>query len=143
MLWSTAPFKPILYALSLALLAGCGPSVREVSHPFYVTYFEDPADSALFRCPRGPGEGCAIDGLPGPYVFAAGANSQYVVVARHPKADDDIDRSRTEYFYFARVPEETNGWGNNPEVIIGPLSQSEFDRAKDRLALPEYSVDLR
>jgi hypothetical protein len=125
------------------LLAGCGPDSREVSQPFYVTYIENPSDSALFRCPKGPDYGCAIDGLPGPYVFAGGADRRYVVVARHPKTGGAIDWDRTEYFYFARVPQETDGWGNNPEKIIGPLTELDFQQAKATHGLPDFSVDLR
>ena len=136
-------FNRILLAVSMAIFSACSPQALEVSRPFYLTYIENSDDSALFRCPKGPGNGCAIDGLPGPYVFAAGADSHFVVVARYPKVDGAIDRTRTEYFYFARIPEETSGWGRNPERIIGPLTASDFNRAKAENGLPEFSVDVR
>ena len=115
--------------------AACGREV-EVDHPFYLMFIEDPDEVALFRCPNGPGNGCAIDGLPGPYVTAAGANDRFVVVAQQPSPGG----GPTRYYYFARVAEETRGWGNNPERIVGPLDARAFAAVKARLGLPELSV---
>jgi hypothetical protein len=83
--------------------------------------------------------GCAIDGLPEATVFAAGGDKAYIVVARHPANDRRI----TEYFYFARIPKERSGRGQDPEKIIGPLTEAQFAVAKRRLQLPEFSVRLR
>ena len=84
---------------------------------------------ALYRCPDGPDGGCARDGLPGPAVAAAGANNDYLVV-----------RTSAGYYYFRRVPQETSGWGNNPEKIVGPLTAEEFGRAKAQFKLPDFTV---
>ena len=118
----------------LLLLAACGSQVREVGGPFYVMRLPDSQGRALFRCPEGPKNGCAIDGLPGPDVVRAGADNRYVVVERQVAG-------RSEYFYFARVPEERRGWGQNPERIIGPLDAAAFDEARSRLDLPGLSVE--
>ena len=101
-------------------------------------------DMALYRCPGGPdgGVGCAVDGLPGSTVFAAGADSRYIVVARHPRDNNLTHKDVTQYFYFARVPQESKGWGQNPEKIIGPLSKTEFDAATTSLKLPPLSIVL-
>ena len=69
-------------------------------------FIEDPREVALFRCPNEPGTGCAIDGLPGPYLVAAGADKRFVVVAQH--SDPDVS-GPNQYYYFARVPQETGG----------------------------------
>lgn len=137
--WETAWVRiaPFLCALGAFAAAACGRRAVEVDHPFYLMFIEDPREVALFRCPNGPdsGAGCAMDGLPGPRVTAAGANARFVVVARQPGAGGP-----TLYYYFARVPEETRGWGNNPERIVGPLDEDEFEAAKARLRLPEFTV---
>jgi hypothetical protein len=112
-------------------------SVVEVDHPFYLTFIENPGDVALFRCPNGPGTGCAIDGLPGPRIVAAGANERFVAVAQEPNSDAN---GPTSYYYFARVPEETRGWGDNPERVIGPLDEEAFAAAKANLQLPDLTV---
>ena len=119
----------MLIAMLLLPAAACDRKV-EVDHPFYLWSIESSEETALFRCPQGPDEGCAIDGLPGPRVFAAGADKKHVVVA-----------STQGYFYFARVPNETGGWGANPEKIIGPLTEEEFASAKQQLALPDFTVE--
>lgn len=128
--------RPLLPVLALAL-AGCERRSVEVDHPFYLMFIEDPREVALFRCPDGPGLGCAIDGLPGPRVVAAGADERFVVVAQRPGPDAG---GPTLYFYFARVAEETSGWGNNPERIVGPLDEESFAAAKARLRLPDLTV---
>lgn len=124
--------------MGLALsTAGCGSPAVEVDHPFYLMSFEDPREVALFRCPEKPGAGCAVDGLPGPYVMAAGANERFVVVAQRSGSKGS---SPASYYYFARVPQETAGWGKNPERIVGPLDEQAFAAAKARLRLPEFTV---
>ncbi len=111
------------------LVSGCSNNAIKVSGPFYLDYIEDPSQVALFRCPSGPSKGCAIDGLPGPEVIAAGASKNFIVV-----------HNTSGYYYFKRVPEERRGWGNNPEEIIGPLSESAFKDAKARFNLPDFTV---
>ncbi|HET9130715.1 MAG TPA: hypothetical protein VFO86_07205 [Terriglobia bacterium] len=39
--------------------------------------------------------------LVGPTVFAAGFDKRFIIVARHPKTDTDIDRPQTEYFVIS------------------------------------------
>jgi hypothetical protein len=88
---------------------------------------------ALFRCPHGPDKGCAIDGLPGPKVTAAGASRRYIDVAQ-------LKSGVVVYYYFERVPQESGGYGANPEVVIGPLTEDQFLQAKTRLGLPDLTV---
>lgn len=128
---------PAALLLLAALTGGCDSSYVEVDHPFYLRHHELPHRFALFRCPNGPGEGCAIDGVPGPEIVAAGADERHVVVERRATR---AGRGPSEYLYFARVPEETGGWGRNPERIVGPLDADEFAEAKARLRLPELTV---
>jgi hypothetical protein len=124
--------------LALFLLAGCDFDATHVVGPFYLLYIDLPEQTALYRCPDGPNGrlGCAVDGLPDATVFAAGGDDRYVVVARHPQSDKGV----TQYFYFHRVPQERSGWGNNPEKIVGPLTEGEFNADKVSLHLPDFSV---
>ena len=141
------PVKPIALVIALVALIGMAfllfsalYAERDYVHvagPFYLTYFETEDQMSLFRCPTGPrGVGCAIDGLPDATVFAAGADTRYVVVARHPLGNRNV----TEYFYFARTDRESRGWGNGPEKIIGPISADAFDAAQAKLRLPPLSI---
>jgi hypothetical protein len=61
---------------------------------------------------------------------------RYVVVAQADRSDPRV----LHYFYFARVPQETFGWGNNPEKVVGPLSKPEFDHARESLGLPADDI---
>jgi len=123
------------WTVTLLLAGGCARRPIEVDFPFYLTSIEDPREVALFRCPSGPKRGCAIDGLPGPRIIAAGANKRFVAVAQIPSSGGEA-----RYYYFARVPEEASGWGNNPEKVVGPLSGEAFCRARATLPLPELTV---
>ena len=129
--------RPLLLIFCSLAIAACDRRYKEVDHPFYLMFIEDPREVALFRCPNEPGIGCAIDGLPGRYVVAAGADKRFVVVAQ--RSDPDVS-GPTRYYYFARVPQETSGWGNNPERIIGPLDEQEFAAARAKLQLPDFTV---
>ena len=116
-------------ASATALCTACNSGPVEVSDPFYLWHLEDPQATALFRCVDVRELTCAIDGLPDPPVLAAGANAQFVVL-RKPEG----------YFYFRRTPQERRGWGRDPEVIIGPLSDSQFVAAQQDLGLPDANV---
>lgn len=100
-----------------------------MSDPFYLWHLEDPQATALFRCVDVRELACAIDGLPDPPVLAAGANARFVVM-----------RKREGYFYFRRTPQERRGWGYDPEVMIGPLSDTQFGAAQRELGLPEANI---
>jgi hypothetical protein len=110
--------------LALLLLIGaCGDGFTEVDHPFYL-YLREDGEVDLVRCPTERGVGCAVDGLP-EQVLAAGANEGFVVA-----------QTTSGYFYFAREPEETRGWGKNPERLIGPLGAESLPRPKRSLSSP-------
>jgi len=127
--------------LLLLLLGGCGSDYVHVAGPFYLSYIETPDQMALVRCPNGPENGCAGDGLPGETVYAAGANDRYIVFVRHPHGvDHSFDRRVSEYFYFARIKNEWQGWGNEPEKVVGPLTDNQFQIAKWKLGLPNFSI---
>jgi len=129
-----------IIALTLLFLTACEPQNTHVVGPFYLSYFETRDQMALFRCPGEPDQGCAIDGLPNATVYAAGGDNNYVVVARHPHANESTKRDVSEFFYFARIREERRGWGSSPEHIVGPLTEKQFDVAKRELSLPNFSI---
>jgi hypothetical protein len=80
---------------------------------------------------------CVGDGLPGPTVFEAGYNSQYIVFARHPRRwSDRIDRAVSEFYYILRRPDERTAIAIS---VIGPFSEAEYQQEKVRLSLPEFT----
>src|SRR6185437_14795757 len=137
------PKQLFIVVLSAFVLSACEPEAIHVAGPFYLTYFETRDQMSLFRCPDGPSGGCAIDGLPDETVFAAGGNTRFVVIARHPRKSIHTDRGRVEYFYFLRIKNERKGWGEKPEKIVGPLSQAQFEAAKMRYDLPDFSIRIK
>jgi hypothetical protein len=70
-------------------------------------------------------------------VFQAGANSQYIVFARHPSPRNGIpDRSVTEFYYILRQADERNAL--RPVLVMGPFNELEYQRERARLQLPEF-----
>ena len=127
---------PLTALLAAALLSGCARYPRQVDGPFYIDEVADSGEVYLFRCPGGPEKGCAVDGLPGPRIVAAGADRRYVVVAQASGAE----AGGLSYFYFSRVRDERFGWGRDPERIIGPLTPAEFADATRRPHLPAPTI---
>lgn len=114
----------------VAFSAGCERSPLKVAGPYYLNTMPDSSAVALWRCPNGPNQGCAVDGLP-TEVIAAGSNKDFITV-----------HGAKGYYYFHRINNETSGWGTRPEKIVGPVSKNEFDAAKRKLRLPEPDMHL-
>ena len=126
---------------SLAILlcvAGCGFVTDEVlDGPYRLVAVDIRADMSLCRSIGADG-GCSGDGLPGPTVFQAGANSQYIVLARHPSPrNGKPDRSITEFYYIVRQADERDVRKRVP--VMGPFNEFEYQQEKRRLQLPEFS----
>ena len=116
---------------SLFCVAGCG--FQDFVHdevldgPYRLVAVDVSEDMSLCRS---VGRDCVGDGLPGPTLFQAGANSQYIVFARHPRRGFTVpDRSVTEFYYILR----------QSGLVKGPLNQLEYQQENIRLHLPEFS----
>ena len=140
--------RPALRWASLAILlcaAGCGFARDEVlDGPYRLVAVDIAEDMSLCRS-VGAGGDCVGDGLPGPTLFQAGSNSQYIVLARHPRRGHERpDGSVSEFYYISRQPKE---WDvGTPVTVRGPFNESEYLLEKKRLQLPDFSrvfVDLK
>jgi hypothetical protein len=119
-------------------VAGCGFVTDEVlDGPYRLVAIDVREDMSLCRSIDTRGD-CSGDGLPGPTVFQAGANSQYIVLARHPSRRNKApDRSVTEFYYILRQADEQNAL--KPVSVMGPFNELEYQQEKRRLQLPEFS----
>ncbi|MFC4254973.1 hypothetical protein GRI97_06020 [Altererythrobacter xixiisoli] len=120
--------KPFISLIAMAItpfISAC--QEREVSHPFYLNYREDGVWQ-LVTCLE-KGTSCAVDGLPLPPIYAAGANDTYVTV-QNPEG----------YYYLPRVQHRVTGWDGKPESIVGPIPKTDFEIAQRKLDLPDLSV---
>lgn len=124
MCWKAVPL------MAIALLGtGCDRLPLKVAGPFYLDRRPETSEISLYRCPEGPGKGCAIDELPVLDVIAAGGSEGFVAV-----------HSTAGYYYFRRIDRERAGWGHKPEIVIGPLSEAEFAVASRKLGLPDLDI---
>ncbi|WP_156434905.1 hypothetical protein [Bradyrhizobium lablabi] len=109
--------------------------------PYRLVAIDVREDMSLCRSMGAEGD-CSGDGLPKPTVFQAGANSQYVVLARHPwRGNGAPDRSVTEFYYIVRQADERNIRKRVP--VMGPFTELEYQQEKNRLQLPEFSKVFR
>jgi hypothetical protein len=122
----------------LLCVAGCGFVTDEIlDGPYRLVAVDVREDMALCRSIGTRGD-CSGDGLPGPTVFEAGANSQYIVLGRHPsRRNEASDRSVTEFYYILRQGDERNA--PKSVSVIGPFNELEYQQEKRRLRLPEFS----
>jgi hypothetical protein len=127
---------------SLAILlcvAGCG-FVRDeaLDGPYRLVAVDIPEDMSLCRSVDIKGD-CLSDGLPGPTVFQAGSNSQYIVFSRHPRRGNEAPlRSVSEFYYISRQANERDI--RTPVSLSGPFNELEYQQEKRRLQLPEFST---
>jgi hypothetical protein len=122
----------------LLCLAGCG-FVRDgiLDGPYRLVAIDTSEDMSLCRSYGTTGD-CVGDGLRGPTLFQAGANSRYIVFARHPlMGHGPADRSVTEFYYIARQANESDVL--KPVAVSGPFNEVEYLQEKRRLQLPEFS----
>ena len=74
-----------------------------------------------------------------PTVFAAGYNNDYIIAKQHPLIEarhDSIDKSITNYYIVPRK-EEINNWTEYYGLIIGPLTESEFNQKRKELGIAD------
>jgi len=124
----------------LLCVGGCFGFLRDevLDGPYRLVANKAPEDMMLCRSFGTEGD-CVGDGLPGPTVFQAGWNTEYIVVACHPRrwSLERADRSITEFYYVVRQADEWNAV--RPVRVIGPLNEGEYQQEKRRLGLPEFS----
>jgi hypothetical protein len=130
-----------------ALLAGCAPfggfvHDEHLGGPYRLVAVDEMEQMGICRSvPDGSGD-CVGDGLPSDTVFAAGINAQYLVAARRATRDPFGEAPKNpgaiEYYYVVRTAGE-GGRGPPPENIVGPLTEPDFNRARQELGLPEFT----
>lgn len=70
-------------------------------------------------------------------VFSVGWNSRYLVAKQHPKNDRNIT-----HFYYLDMSRD-NLYADPSASVTGPLSESEFDRKRAELGLPEFTRSIQ
>jgi hypothetical protein len=118
------------YAIALIcsgfLLSGCSGFVHDEQLDEAYRLVAVDAMEDMMVC-RSVGNDCSGDGLPGPTIFAAGADHRYIVIARHP----DGDKAVSEYFYLIKRPASA--------AVIGPFTRLSFDAEREQLGLPAFT----
>jgi hypothetical protein len=136
--------KLAMFVLVLLSLVACSPFSgfvhdETLERPYRLVAVDADEDMGLCRSPEGVTD-CFGDGLPGPTVFAAGADARYVVIARHPREwPAPPDRSVSEFYYLIRTPDEA-ARGLPQQNVRGPFTEAQFGEHKRRLRLPEFST---
>jgi hypothetical protein len=125
--------------VGVLFLTGCGFVHDEVlAGPYRLVAIDISEDMSLCRSFDTEGD-CSGDGLPEPTLFEAGADSRYIVFARHPRRsfEKPADRSVTEFYYIHRQADESDA--RKRVSVTGPFNELEYQQEKQRLQLPEFS----
>ena len=120
----------------LMLLGGCAPDMK-LDGPWQLGETDTSNDRMLCREIDGA---CVGDQLPGPQVYGAGWDRNYVVFVKHPIEADGFtpDPTRSEYFYVVRGAGEAEA--SFAIVLRGPFDEEQFKRETARLKLPPITV---
>lgn len=135
-------FLPTIFMLTA--LTGCSGYVRDEQLSGSYRLVAIDLDENMIVCRQIKGAACVGDELPGPTVFAAGADNHYVTIARHPmEMEPAPDKRVTQYYYVIRHRDDELLRDGD---VIGPLNEAQFTAAKAQLHLPAFSKtfdDLR
>jgi hypothetical protein len=105
--------------------------------PYRLVAIKTSEDMGLCRS-VGTKRDCVGDNLPGPTVFQAGADANYIVVARHPREwPKPANRSIAEFYYVIRSANEADPV--TPLTVVGPMDKLQYDRESQRLGLPDFT----
>jgi hypothetical protein len=114
------------------LLFGCSDAIHERLTGPYILIAVD-VDEQL-SVSRDEGNGISI-GRIGPVVTDVGWNTNYIVAAVRPEKKPGTSPS----FYFLDIAKDAANTGDQYQAVTGPLSKDEFEKAKQKLGLPEFS----
>jgi len=117
------------------LLAGCGlfdSGVVWRGGPYILGWIDLPDEVTLSY---DLGKGASVGRIEA-RVFAVGWDGRYLVAKQHPSGD------RTITNFFIIDSKEDGTYASPKKVVIGPLSEAEFEKKAAELSLPEFSKVL-
>ena len=124
-------FHTLIFLVAVVVFSGCGDAINErLTGPYRLIAID--ADDQL-NVARYEGGGISV-GRIGPVVTDAGSNQRYIVAAVRPEDRPGAAPS----FYYLDIAKDTNK-GDQYQAVTGPLSKDEFDKAKQKLGLPDFT----
>ena len=131
-------WRPLPTALlaSLFALSACGFVYdEELDGPYHLVAVDDLEGMMVCRWVEGIDVCESV--FPEGTVFAAGANSRFVVAGMHPRTwPDPPDKSTTHFYYLVRPSSEDDC---STSAVHGPFGAREFELEKRRRDLPAFS----
>ena len=119
----------ISLVIAAACLTGCDSGTKWRSGKYEVYWIDISSDLTLGLA---VGNGVAI-GRVMPQVYAVGEDDTWIVEAQHPNGDT----SKSQFYYFPKAQDHEHKNAN--EIVLGPFNETEFEKLKTELALPNWS----
>ncbi|MDH4445649.1 MAG: hypothetical protein QE267_11055 [Akkermansiaceae bacterium] len=116
----------MLTVLAVFTLSGCDSSTEWRSGKYSVYWIDVSLNLGIDT-----GDGASI-GRVMHRVCSVGEDDRWIVAARYPGGD----KTRKEYYYFSKAADHP--FKNADEIVLGPLTESEFMSHKTRLSLPDF-----
>jgi hypothetical protein len=117
-------------ATIVLMTCGCDAIHEQLTPPFMLIAVDDELTLGIARHYD---NGISI-GRIGAVVTDAGWDAKYIVAAQRPPGKPGIPPS----YYYVDIAKDSDN-GNQYQAVTGPLSKSEFEEAKLKLGLPEFS----
>lgn len=121
--------KSILLTIAAACLPACDSGTKWKSGKYEVYWIDVSSDLTLGLA---LGNGVAI-GRVMPQVYAVGEDDMWIVAAQHPNGD----KTKSHFYYLPKAQDHEHKNAN--EIVLGPFNETEFEKLKAELALPDWS----
>lgn len=121
------------FLLLAAFLSGCIFDSGEVwrDKPYVVGWI-DTSENLTLRYEVEEGEVGRVEAK----ISAIGSNEKYVVVKQHPLSN----QVTTNYYVIDRAKDSKYA---DTKAVLGPFTESEFEKKKSELQLPKFSKELK
>jgi len=122
-----------LAVLTVSFLSGCDVHREHLVGPYLLVAIDTPEQMSVSY---DLGDGSSIGRIDA-VVFSVGWSDRYIVAKQHPAANRSVTR-----FYYLDISKDSK-YAEPTNSVIGPLTEAEFVRKQQELALPTFTRTIK